>query len=281
MYYPPSKGGFKYSSLAGGVRGHGFFTGESGASLPMKKAPLCIVFPMGIEAYPFLHRVEVRRRWTKNKAVYREAFFEGNSLLIIRSGIGPARAAAAVQSLEILPSAILSVGTAGGLVSNSRIRDVVVASETVFKDQPHNILKCAEELVRTAAEACSLEGLRFCVARVATSPKAIINIKERHQLHELTGGHAVDMESHAVALEAAKIGVPFSAIRVISDDITSAPFPEPRMYKELWQRPAQFMSIFPAILKWTRFIREFRKSIEVLPPALLRVIRNFEKLGNF
>src|SRR5208283_1578177 len=101
-----------------------------------------------------------------------------------------------------------------------------------------NILKCTEELVRTAAEACCSEGLRFCVARVATSSKAIINIKERHQLHESTGGHAVDMESHAVAVEAAKIGVPFGAIRVISDDITSAPFPEPRMYKELWQRPA-------------------------------------------
>jgi uridine phosphorylase len=198
----------------------------------------------------------------------------------LSSAVVSAKASAAVQSLEILPSAILSVGTAGGLASNSRIRDVVVASETVFKDQPHNILKCAEGLVRTAAEACSSEGIRFCVARVVTSPKAIINIKERHQLHELTGGHVVDMESHAVALEAAKIGVPFSAIRVISDNITSAPFPEPRMFRELWQRPAQFMFIFPAVLKWTRFIRDFRKSIEVLPPALLRVIRNFEKLRN-
>jgi adenosylhomocysteine nucleosidase len=245
----------------------------------MKKT-LCIVFPMGIEAYPFLKRVEVRRRWTKNKAVYREAFFEGTSVLIVRSGIGPAKAAAAIQSLEVLPSAILSVGTAGGLSSNSQIRDIVVASETVFKDQPNDILKCSEELVRAAAEACVSGGLRFCVARVATSPKAIINAKERHRLHQLTGGHAVDMESHAVAVEAAKIGVPFSAIRVISDDITSAPFPEPRMYKELWQRPSQLMTIFPAVLKWTKFIRDFRRSIEVLPPALVRVIRNFEKLRN-
>ncbi len=101
---------------------------------------------------------------------------------------GPLKPLLQSNRLMILPSAIFSVGTAGGLVSNSRIRDVVVASETVFKDQPHNILKCSEELVRTAAEACSSEGLRFCVARVATSPKAIINSKERHQLHELTGG---------------------------------------------------------------------------------------------
>ncbi len=247
----------------------------------MKTAPLCIVFPMGIEAYPFLRRVEVRRRWTKNKAVYREAFFEGNSLLIIRSGIGPLRATAAIQSLEVLPSAILSVGTAGGLVSNSQIREVVIASETVFKDQPNEILKCSEELVQTAVQACTSEALRFCVARVASSPKAIIRTKERHQLHELTGGYAVDMESHAIAVESAKMGVPFSAIRVISDDITSAPFPEARTYKELWQRPAQFMSILPAALKWTRFIKDFHRSIEVLPPAIVGMVRNFEKLRRF
>ena len=120
----------------------------------------------------FFKRVEVLRRWTRNKAVYREAFFEGNSLLIVRSGIGPTRAAAAVQGLEILPSAILSVGTAGGLASDSRIRDIVVASEIVFKDQPDDILKCSEELVRAAASACSSEGLRFRIARIVTSSKA-------------------------------------------------------------------------------------------------------------
>ena len=242
-----------------------------------EKAPICIVFPMGIEAYPFLRRVEVTRRWTRNKAVYREAFFEGNSLLIVRSGIGPARAASAVKGLEVRPSAILSVGTAGGLASDSRIRDIVVASEIVFKDQPDNILNCSEELVRAVAEACGSEGLRFRIARIVTSPNAIISSLERRQLHALTGGHAVDMESHAIGVEAAKMGVPFTALRVISDDIASAPFPEPLMLKGLWRRPTQFASILPAALKWMRFIRDFRKSIELLPPGLVRFIRNSGK----
>ncbi len=242
-----------------------------------EKAPLCIIFPMGIEAYPFLKRVEVTRRWTRNKAVYREAFFEGNSLIVVRSGIGPARATSAVKGLDVRPSAILSVGTAGGLASDSRIRDIVVASEIVFRDQPDNVLECSEQLVQAVAEACSSEGLSFRIARIATSAKAIISSLERNRLHQLTGGHAVDMESHAVAVEATKMGVPFTALRVISDDITSAPFPEPIMLKELWRRPSQFSSILPAALKWMRFIKDFRKSIELLPPGLVRFIRNSGK----
>ena len=242
-----------------------------------EKAPLCIVFPMGIEAHPFLKRVEVVRRRTRNRAVYREAFFEGHPLVIVRSGIGPARAAAAVRGLEERPSAILSVGTAGGLAADSRIRDIVVASEIVFKDQPDDILKCSEELVQAAASACGSEGLRYRIARIVTSSKAIINSRERRQLHELTAGHAVDMESHAIGVEAAKMGVPFTAFRVISDDVTSAPFPEPIMLKELWRRPAQFASILPAAFKWMKFIKDFRKSIELLPPALVRFMRNSAK----
>jgi adenosylhomocysteine nucleosidase len=242
-----------------------------------EKAPLCIVFPMGIEAYPFLKRVEVIRRWARNRAVYREAFFEGHHLVIVRSGIGPARAAAAVRGLEARPSAILSVGTAGGLASDIRTRDIVVASEILFKDQPDDTLHCSEELVRAVASACGSEGLRFRIARIVTSPNAIINSLERRQLHELTDGHAVDMESHAIGVEAAEMGVPFTAFRVISDDVTSAPFPEPIMFKELWRRPSQFASILPAAFKWMRFIKDFRKSIELLPSGLVRFIRNSDK----
>jgi adenosylhomocysteine nucleosidase len=246
-------------------------------NMDREKGPLCIVFPMGIEAHPFLKRVEVTRRWTRNRAVYREAFFEGHSLLIVRSGIGPARAAAAVKGLEARPSAILSVGTAGGLASDSRIRDIVVASEIVFKDQPDNVLKCSEELVQAVASACGSEGLRFRIARILTSSNAIISGMERRRLHEMTDSHAVDMESHAIGVGAAKMGVPFTAFRVISDDVTSAPFPEPITLKDLWRRPSQFTSILPAAFAWMKFIKDFQKSIELLPPCLVRFIRNSGK----
>lgn len=91
----------------------------------------CLVFPMGIEAAPFLHCVEVKRRRQIGRATYREALFEGRSVLIVRSGIGPVRAAEAIRALEIRPAAILSVGTAGSLVQDLEVGHFVVASETV------------------------------------------------------------------------------------------------------------------------------------------------------
>ena len=45
---------------------------------------LCFIFPMSIEAAPFLERVEVIREWSSGKAWRREAFFEGRRLLIVK-----------------------------------------------------------------------------------------------------------------------------------------------------------------------------------------------------
>ena len=42
-----------------------------------ENSPLCFVFPMGIEAHQFIHRVEVRRRWKKRKSNLQGSIFRG------------------------------------------------------------------------------------------------------------------------------------------------------------------------------------------------------------
>jgi len=232
---------------------------------------------MGVEAYPFLHRVEVRRRWRRGRAVYRDAFFEGSRLLIIRSGVGPHKASLALRYLDEEPAAIINAGTAGGLVPNISHRELVVCSETVFGDEPERIVAWPAHLVNCVADACSKESVPYRVARIATTGQAVFARDERQRLHEATGAHAVDMESHALGLEALKLGVPFTSLRVISDDVNAPPLPTVRDLKNLWLEPREIPEKLSQWLRWRKFLSQFRTAIQELHPVLVRVVRTWEK----
>jgi nucleoside phosphorylase len=233
----------------------------------------CLVFPMGMEQYPFLNRVEVRKRWKRGNAILREVFFEGRLLLLVRCGIGPDRAAAAIRALDVRPSAILSVGTAGGLVPDLRMGDLVVSSETVYGHEPERIMKWPEHLVDAVSRACHREDCRHKIARVVTVRDAVFPRDDRQRLHQVTGAVAVDMESHALGLEASRLGVPFAALRVISDDLHSPPLPDSRSTRIQWKTPQKLPETIAS--KWRRrcFLKRFKSSIEALHPVLVRMIR--------
>ena len=238
---------------------------------------LCLIFPMGIEAHQFIHRVEVRRRWKRGKATYREAFFEGNRLLIVRCGIGPDKAAASVRNLDVRPSTILCVGSAGGLVSHLKIGHMVISSETLFGHDPDSICKWHSPAVEAVTAACHGEGLPWKVTRIVTVRNAVFAREERQSLHNTTGAEAVDMESHAIGLEARRLTVPFTSLRVISDDLDSPPLADWPGAKEFLRRPFELRTNLAAMLRWWSFLKTFRQSVGLLHPVLVRMIRNSEK----
>ncbi len=234
---------------------------------------LCLVFPMGMEQYPFLHRVEVKRRWKSGNAIFREAFFEGRIVLVVRSGIGPEKAAAALRKLDEKPAAVLSVGTAGGLVPDLRICDLVISSETLYGDHPERLVECSKHVVEAVSSACQKENCRHKIARLVTVRDAVFPREERHKLHQSTGAIAVDMESHALGLEALRLGIPFTSLRVISDDLFSAPLPDLRSVRIQWKNPRKLPHTIVAKFRRRAFLKRFKSSIEMLHPVLVRIIR--------
>ncbi len=239
-----------------------------------ENALLCLVFPMGVEARPFLRRVEVVSRQVCGRAVYREAFFEGSVFWVVRCGIGPARAAAAIRNMDKKPAAIISVGTAGSLVKDLKFGNIVIAKETVSGDSPDAIEEWSGELAERLAASCSAEGVCHRVGRMATVRSPVLSGEDRARLHELTGAHAVDMETHAMGLEAARLGVPFGALRVISDDMDSPPLAGKPNLRNLWRRGPQISGTLIALCRWQKFVRKFLKSVELLHPILVRVLRD-------
>ncbi len=118
--------------------------------------------------------------------------------------------AAAKDAARLGYRGIISFGVAGGLASDLRPGDWVVASAIVTSDKTHATDLAWSNRLRDAiagANYAPIIGVDIPVAEPTT----------KRALHQTTGAAAVDMESHVVARIAAAHGLAFTALRVIVD----------------------------------------------------------------
>ncbi len=107
-------------------------------------------------------------------------------------------------------SGIISFGVAGGLAPDLRPGDVCVADGVVAPD--------GTPLATDAAWAGRLTAaLGARAGRFATADAPVTGIPAKAALHRQTGAITVDMESHVAAAMAARHGLPFAALRVVTD----------------------------------------------------------------
>ena len=109
---------------------------------------------------------------------------------------------------------VISFGVAGGLDPTLKSGDVVVATEVMAGDARWLAgLTLNEDLIASVA----LGGRRIVRGRLAGAEEVVVARHVKAALHSETGAAAVDMESHIAADYAAKAGLPFAALRVVSD----------------------------------------------------------------
>jgi adenosylhomocysteine nucleosidase len=109
---------------------------------------------------------------------------------------------------------VISFGVAGGLDPTLKSGDVVVATEVLAGDARWLAgLTLNEDLI----ESMGLGGRRVVRGRLAGAEEVVAARDVKAALHSETGAAAVDMESHIAADYAAKAGLPFAALRVVSD----------------------------------------------------------------
>lgn len=238
-----------------------------------EKYTFCFVFAMGVEAYPFLKRVETRRRWKVEQSTHREVFFEGKKLLVVHSGIGFDKALAASRSVVGSPDSMLSVGTCGALVHDLKPGDLLIASETILQDNPNVRQKCDQSIVDALIQACSKAGFNYRVAPIVTAGKPVFARSDREKLHQTYGAHAVDMESHAIAIGASLIGSAFGVIRVVSDGIEAPPLPNRAIIKNWRKQLHKIPENIRPLIRWWKFLRTFHSSIKRLDSPLVELTR--------
>jgi hopanoid-associated phosphorylase len=114
---------------------------------------------------------------------------------------------------------VVSFGVAGGLDPSLKSGDVVVATEVVAGDARWLAgVSLSEEQIASVA----LGRRRVVRGGLAGVEEVVVAQACKAALRHTTGAAAVDMESHIAAAYATEAGLPFAALRVISDPATRA-----------------------------------------------------------
>jgi hopanoid-associated phosphorylase len=114
---------------------------------------------------------------------------------------------------------VVSFGVAGGLDPKLKSGDVVVATEVMAGDRRW---AAAAGLTYELIGSSGLGRERLIRGGLAGVEQVVAARACKAALHSETGASAVDMESHIAAAYADDAGLPFAALRVISDPATRA-----------------------------------------------------------
>ncbi len=146
------------------------------------------------------------KRWRK----VRErglTFFESEKAVAVAAGIGSAPAALAAMTLVAREQAscLMSIGLAGALRSDLHVGDVLM---------PRKVINVATGRVFDTQNADA--------HAVVVSGKTIAGEDHKRELREKFKADAIDMEGAGVASIADSCGLPFYAVKAISDEVDFA-----------------------------------------------------------
>lgn len=154
----------------------------------------------------------------------------GSPALLCRTGMGPRAGEAAASVLSrYRPSAVLSLGMGGALSPQLRRGDLVLCTQTHLAGKPaegpRGALPSDRALLAAAQRAAVEAGIPFQVGDALTVAQVVARPAEKAALRSSTTLDVVEMEGYWVAAVAHRLGLPFLAVRSISD-IAVDPLPE-------------------------------------------------------
>ncbi|BCG57884.1 5'-methylthioadenosine/adenosylhomocysteine nucleosidase [Paenibacillus sp. URB8-2] len=198
---------------------------------------IAIIGAMEEEVEVLRSRLENVRRTEAAGGSYYSGTLEGRDIVLLQSGIGKVNAALTTTLLieRYQPELIINTGAAGGIGSSLRIGDVVVGTELAYSDVdataflqyeygqvprmparypvPEEFLALARQLAAARKQdGRVLTGLITTADSFIGSKEAADFIRGR-----FPESLATDMEGAAIAQTAYRFGVPFLAVRAISD----------------------------------------------------------------
>ena len=162
-----------------------------------------------------------------------EGVIAGHDVVLWQCGIGKVNAAVGTMRLvaQHHPDCIVSTGLAGGIDNSLRVGDIVVGRQTVYHDfycgmgcEPGQVqglparYDADARLLQAALAAGGDEGARVVGGLMCTGDQFITDRVAQARIKEaFPDGLACEMESAAIAQTCYLCGVPFLAVRVISD----------------------------------------------------------------
>jgi adenosylhomocysteine nucleosidase len=145
---------------------------------------------------------------------------------VIGHGIGERQAReTARRAFDSMPPAelVIATGVVGALSSDLKPGDLILA-DRIFASRAEGegaelVAASAYNDLRAIASSLSAAGINFSTGRILTSHRVLTTGAEKRRAYESTGALAVDMESAAIAVEAAARGIPFIVMRAVLDQV--------------------------------------------------------------
>ena len=129
--------------------------------------------------------------------------------------------------------------------------------------------------LRAVGRSLSSAGIAYSTGAILTSHRVLANGAEKRRAKETTGAIAVDMESAAIAAEAAARGLPFLAIRAVLDEVDDEVVGAEMADADGNVRPlaaTSFLIRNPAtMLKLPRMIRNLSRATTAIADALTAI----------
>ena len=190
-----------------------------------------VVVAMAEEAAPFLDRAArcSRTALPVGGALLHAVVLGDRPVLLARTGIGLVNAAAAVAAVieRFEPAAVISAGSAGGLRADVNVGDVVIGTEYRYADADATAFGYAPGQVPGMPESYGGDPALLAATSLTSgvvwrapmlSGGAFVTQRNVGATRELfPEAVSADMESTALAQVCAGRGVPFLAVRSISD----------------------------------------------------------------
>jgi nucleoside phosphorylase len=148
---------------------------------------------------------------------------------LLSTGMGrPGDEAFARALRDLQPTQVINVGIAGALDLEHPAGSTWIVDEWHHPQPPHGLAVSADtELSSQIGTVLDGAGIAWGRARVVTVDHPLHDANERDRIRNGSGAHLVEMEGAAWAGIAAELGVPFAAVRVVSDH-ANRPLPGPR-----------------------------------------------------
>ncbi len=151
------------------------------------------------------------------------------SVALLSAGMGrPGDEKFAAALRDLRPAAVINVGIAGALDLTHPAGSTWVVEEWRRHHHPHEAAARPDAALSAAVgDALTETGVTWGNAVAVTLDEPLHDAGERDRIREGSGAHLVEMEGAAWATIAAEHGVPFAAVRVVSDH-ADRPLPGPR-----------------------------------------------------
>jgi adenosylhomocysteine nucleosidase len=186
---------------------------------------ILVFYAFAREIAPFKRRVRNRTLLALEGLHGFRARIGGKDFAFVGHGIGHQRATeTARRAFDSMPKAELVIGTgvAGALSRGLKPGDLVLSDRVLMihadgeQSRPGAAVSAAH--VRAIGHSLANAGIAYSTGAILTSNR-VFTVPEKRGAKESTGAIAVDMESAAIASEAAVRGLPFVAIRAVLDEV--------------------------------------------------------------